>query len=185
MPTAPHSSAVVTRPYAWIAILVCVSVALSLGLACAMPFAALAAVAALTLTRRDALLLVGLAWLANQAVGFGALHYPRESDTLAWGLALLAVSMLATLGAGINVRRFGALPKIAVALVVFVPAFAIYEGLLVLVTISVSGAMEAYEPEVVAKIFAVNGAVFVALLAASRLRLPRARQQPRPTRAAA
>jgi hypothetical protein len=184
MPTAiPLSLGI--RPYAWIAIVVFIGVTLSLGLACAMPFAALAAVAALTLERRDALLLVGLAWLANQAVGFGVLHYPWTADTLAWGLALLAVPVLATLGAALCATRVGALPKSFVALVVFLSAFAIYEGLLFLVTLAVGAGMEAYEPEVVAKIFALNGAVFAAFLAASRLRLPRAWQQPGPARSAA
>lgn len=184
MPTAIPMS-LGTRPSAWIAIVVLISVTLSLGLACAMPFAALAAVAALTLTRGGALLLVGLAWLANQAVGFGVLHYPWTADTLAWGLALLAVSVFATLGAALCATRFEAVPKSFVSLVVFVSAFAIYEGLLFLVTLAVGAGMEAYEPEVVAKIFALNGAVFTALLAASRLRLPRGRRIPEAARSAA
>jgi len=174
-----------TRPTAWIAIVVFISVTLSLGLACAMPFAAVAAVAALTLERRKALLLVGLAWLTNQAVGFGVLHYPWTAETLVWGLALLAVSLLATLGAGLCATRFEAFPRLGVALLAFCSAFAIYEGLLFVVTVAVGEGMETYEPEVVAKIFVLNGAVFTTLFAASRLRLPRASQQPGPARSAA
>jgi hypothetical protein len=41
----------------WLTLLVGASVAFSLGLACAIPFAAFAAAAALTLSRRDALIL--------------------------------------------------------------------------------------------------------------------------------
>ncbi len=185
MPTAIPALSLGTRPYAWITILVCVSAALSLGLACAVPFAALAAVAAVTLTRRDALLVVGLAWLTNQAVGFGLLHYPWTTETLAWGFALLAVAVLATLGARFCATRLGALPRIAGALLAFLAAFAIYEGLLLSVTLAVAGGMEAYEPEVVAKVLALNAAAFAGLLVASRLRLPGARQLPSPARSAA
>ena len=42
----------------WLALLVGASIAFSLGLACAIPFAAFAAAAALTLSRRDALVLI-------------------------------------------------------------------------------------------------------------------------------
>ena len=54
------------------------SVAFSFGLACVMPFAALCAVGACTLPRRDAFAVAGMAWLANQVVGFGFLHYPVD-----------------------------------------------------------------------------------------------------------
>jgi hypothetical protein len=53
----------------WIALLVAASVAFTLGFACATPLAAFAAIAALSMPRKDALLLIGLVWLANQAVG--------------------------------------------------------------------------------------------------------------------
>jgi hypothetical protein len=56
----------------WIALLVAASVAFTLGFACATPLAAFAAIAALSMPRKDALLLIGLVWLANQAIGFQA-----------------------------------------------------------------------------------------------------------------
>ena len=59
----------------WIALLVGASVAFTLGFACATSLAAFAAIAALSMPRKDALLLIGLVWLANQAVGFSeAVH---------------------------------------------------------------------------------------------------------------
>lgn len=185
MPTANPAFSLGTRSYAWIAILACVTVALSLALACAVPFAALAAVAALTLTRRDALLLVGLAWLANQAVGFGLLHYPWTADTLAWGLVLLVVSVHATLGAGLCATRFAALPRIGSAIFVFLSAFVIYEGLLFLTAITFDSGVADFAPAIIAWVFAVNALACAGLLAASRLRLPRSRQEPAPFRSAA
>jgi hypothetical protein len=46
------------RRLVWFGLLISASVAFSLGLACATPFAAFGAAAALTLSRRDALVLV-------------------------------------------------------------------------------------------------------------------------------
>jgi hypothetical protein len=173
------------RPYTWIAFVASTSLVASYGFACAVPFAALAAVAALTLERRDALLLVGLAWASNQAVGFGLLHYPWELETFAWGLALLAVSLLAVLGAGFCASRFEGLPRTAVAFLAFLAAFAAYEGLLVLVTVALGSDSEALAPDVVAKIFAVNIGMFAGLYIVSRLPLPFWRREPVAVRSAA
>src|SRR5437667_9327199 len=81
-PMQTQSTALTTswRRAVWIALLVVASAAYSLAIACATPFAAFAAIAALTVPRRDALLLIGLVWFANQAVGFGMLHYPWTAD---------------------------------------------------------------------------------------------------------
>jgi hypothetical protein len=81
----------------WLALLVSASVVFSLGLACAAPFTAFGAAAALTLSRRDALVLVMSVWLANQPVGFTLLHYPWTANAFAWGVALGVVAVLATL----------------------------------------------------------------------------------------
>jgi hypothetical protein len=83
----------------WIALLVAASVGFSLGFACAVPLAAFAAIAALTLSRRDAFALVGAVWLANQIAGFAVHHYPVTASTLAWGAGLVAVAVLSTIAA--------------------------------------------------------------------------------------
>jgi hypothetical protein len=33
-----------------------------------------------------ALLVMGVAWIVNQAIGFGALGYPHDLNTVLWGL---------------------------------------------------------------------------------------------------
>lgn len=73
------------RHLVWLGLLISASVAFSLGLACATPFAAFAAAAALTLSRRDALVLVTSVWFANQFVGFTVLDYPWTANSFAWG----------------------------------------------------------------------------------------------------
>jgi hypothetical protein len=68
----------------------------SLALACATPFAAFAVIAAAMLPLRSALLVATGAWLVNQGIGFGALHYPIDASTLLWGLLIGIAALVAT-----------------------------------------------------------------------------------------
>ena len=72
----------------WAGFLVAASAIGSLVFTCATPFAAIAAVAALTLPLRAALVTSVGVWLANQAVGYGLLAYPVDAYSLSWGVAL-------------------------------------------------------------------------------------------------
>src|SRR5712671_7228737 len=99
-----RSPLTVWRHWLWLAVLVGTSVAFTLGLACAVPLAAFAAAAALTLSRQDALVLIVAVWLANQLVGFTVLDYPWTASTVAWGAALGAAAILATLAGQWTVR---------------------------------------------------------------------------------
>jgi hypothetical protein len=40
--------------------------------------------AAFNMPRRDLFALIGLAWLANQIIGYGFLAYPQTWDSFAW-----------------------------------------------------------------------------------------------------
>ena len=153
----------------WLALLVVASVAFTLGLACAMPFAGLGAAAALTLPRRDALYLTGLAWLANQIVGFAFLAYPTTADTFAWGAVLGLVALASALAAQQLVERLRRLGIVAVAFTSFAGAFLVYEGGLFLVAAAFLGGTEDFAPSIVAYILAINAAAFVGLLALHRL----------------
>ena len=68
----------------------------SFAFACATPFAAFAVVAAAMLPMRPALLIVTAAWIVNQAIGFGALGYPLNADTMLWGFAIGLAALIAT-----------------------------------------------------------------------------------------
>ena len=83
----------------WATFLVAASAIGSLVFACATPFAAVAAVAAMTLPLRAAVVVSTGVWLANQAVGFGLLAYPVDFTSLAWGAALGAAALAATFAA--------------------------------------------------------------------------------------
>ncbi|PDT87564.1 hypothetical protein CO669_23895 [Bradyrhizobium sp. Y36] len=99
----------------------------SFAFACATPFAAFAVVAAAMLRLRPALLVVTGAWLVNQTIGFGMLHYPVDAGTIAWGFVIGAAALLATAASS---TVLGLLPRgrtplaLAITLVV---AYGIYE----------------------------------------------------------
>ncbi len=157
------------RKPAWIGLLVAASVAFTFGFACATPLAAFAAVAALTMTRRDALLLVGLVWVANQCVGFSVLHYSWTVECLAWGAGLGIIALLSVSAAEFGAKRLIGLNGIFASIVAFLAAFAVYEGLLFVASIMVQSGVENYAPPIVGRILAINAVAFMGLLAMSKL----------------
>ena len=152
------------RHHLWLILLVAASVAFSLGFACATPFAAFSAAAALSLDRRDSLLLTVAVWFANQFVGFTLLRYPWTSNSLGWGLALGIAAILATWAVHWAKRLFKGTTWIADYVAAFLAAFAIFEGVLFVVGLLLLGGMEDFAPGIVGRIFAINSAAFLGLL---------------------
>jgi hypothetical protein len=152
----------------WICALVLASLILSLGFACALPFAAFGAIAVLTLNRRDAFALIGIIFLGNQILGFAIHHYPLAMETLAWGVALGLVAVLSTLAAQ-SVRDLLPRGGLTAAAAVFLVAFAVYEGSLFAISAALGSGFVDYAPSIVARIFAINAAVFAALMLICRL----------------
>jgi hypothetical protein len=112
----------------------------SLLFACATPFAAFAVVATAMLTLRSALLVVTGAWLVNQGIGFGLLHYPVDTNTILWGLVIGLAALVATLLSTIVLRvlRRGGTPvALAAALL---GAYGAYEVVLFAATPFLGGA---------------------------------------------
>jgi hypothetical protein len=153
----------------WLTLLVCSSVAFSLRFACATPFAAFSAAAALTLDRRDTVLLTGAVWFANQLVGFTLLNYPWTASSVGWGLALGLAAMLATFGARWATRACEGLPRVAGHLAAFLAAFAVFEGVLFMAGLFILGGMEAFGLRIVSWIFVINTGAFLGLLILHKL----------------
>jgi hypothetical protein len=131
--TTADTSSLVTR--LWPAILTVAAVGGSLALTCVAPFAAFAVATAGTLRLRSALGTMAVIWLANQAVGFGALGYPWTLNTVLWGLAMGAAAVLATLaasGALRHVRSGGGWLRLPFA---FGAAFVVYEMAIMAVSV--------------------------------------------------
>jgi len=157
------------RRWLWILLLTAASVFVTLGMACATPFAALATLAALHMSRRDGLALIGIAWLADQAVGYGLLGYPRTANSLAWGVILgvgALVALLAAQALADRVRERGAVVAGASA---FAGAFVAYQAVLVAATAGLASGAEAFSLPVVAWVLRVNLLSLAGLLILYRL----------------
>lgn len=173
-PSLPAASAALPssptwRDRAWLAVVVASIIAFGLVAACATPFAALAAVAALTLSRGDAVRITIALWLADQIVGYAIHGYPRTLESLAWGAAIGAAALLATWIARAVVTRLHVTAPLTRALSALLAAFAVYEAALFAVAVSGLGGTESFTPAIVSRILAVNGAAFVGLWGLYRL----------------
>jgi hypothetical protein len=151
--------------WAWVVLIGSASILLSRAFAYATPFAALATLAAFTLSSRAAIGLVLFTWAANQAVGFGLLRYPTNASTVAWGAAVgfAALAGLVTAMAG---ARWTRVPPIAAMVASLVLAYAAYEAVLWVATLVLPSGSGAFVPYVVAWILAINAIALVLLLLA-------------------
>ncbi|MEM6848910.1 MAG: hypothetical protein AAF580_12725 [Pseudomonadota bacterium] len=160
---------------AWLAL---ASVAFSLALACAAPFAGLAATAALFLSPRHAVAAALAGWVANQAVGYGLLGYPMDAESFAWG-AVLGVSAVVAALAALCAMRMA--PAVVAPAVAFVAAFALQQATVLAATAILPSHPDAFALSVIAALFATNALAF-AVLAGSVFVAQRARlvwRQPR------
>lgn len=147
----------------WFILLTSFSAVLSLGYACAVPFVAFATFAALSMTRSEALFVVGAVWLINQAIGFAVLGYPWTLDCLAWGLALGIVSVLSCLAVGLIAATATRLPSFLVTILCFIGAFFVYEGGLFLVAHTLLGGTQTFTLAILEQIVAINALATIPL----------------------
>jgi hypothetical protein len=163
------SSQAAWRHHVWLALLVVAISAFSFVAACATPFAAFAAVAALTLSRGDAFRITVALWLADQIVGYAIHGYPWTPESFAWGAAIGAAALLATWTARWTVTRLQAAVPLTRALSALLGAFAVYEAALLAVAASGLGGTESFTLRIVTRILAVNVVAFVGLYGLHRV----------------
>jgi hypothetical protein len=157
------------RRWLWILLLTAASVFVTLGMACATPFAALATLAALHMSRRDGLALIGIAWLADQVVGYGLLGYPRTANSVAWGVILGLGAFVALLAAQALADRVRARGVVLAGAVAFTGAFVAYQVVLVAATAVLASGAEAFSLPIVAWVLRVNVLSLAGLLILYRL----------------
>lgn len=143
------------RRWLWIGLMAGATIGFSLVFACATPFVALVALAAVNMTRRDGLVVAGVAWLANQAVGYGLLGYPQTFDSYAWGTAIGVAVLLALVAAHAAAQRAEGGPVVATGFA-FAAAFAVYELALFAASFALSSGPEAFSWSTVSYILQVN-----------------------------
>jgi hypothetical protein len=148
----------------WIALLTAATFLGSFVFACATPFAALGAVAALNMRKRDAFALTGVNWLVNQIVGFGFLHYPQTWDTFAWGAAIGVAAVIATAAAIGAVSLMRALPWAVAAMATLAVACGVYELSLYAATAVLPTEADAFSAQTVLYVVEVSGVAFAGLL---------------------
>src|SRR5580692_2092052 len=102
----------------------------SFAFACATPFAAFAVMAAAMLPLRPALLVVTGAWLVNQSIGFGALHYPIDGNTMLWGAAIGFAALAATAAAAAALRLLPQTSTPFVLALALIGGYGVYEVVL-------------------------------------------------------
>jgi len=153
----------------WILLLTVASTVTTLALACATPFPALAALAAMHMRRTDGVALIGAAWLASQVVGFGFLHYPHSASTFGWAAAIgvgAVASVLAASAAARALSTRGFAPGLVGA---YVAGFVAFKVAIFVASFGLGGGMGALSPGVIGEQFVRNAAILAGLLSFYRL----------------
>lgn len=135
------------RDLRWTAVIDGAAVLGSFALACMTPFAAIAAVSALTLSRRAGILAVLGAWMINQIIGFGFLGFPTDPMTILRGVAI-ALSMFAGFAVADAVRGNAGTLSLARMVAAIAGSFVAYEVVTYL-TAMVLGGTENFTPAIV------------------------------------
>lgn len=134
----------------------------SFAFACATPFAAFAVIAAAALPLRPALLVVAAAWLVNQAIGFCALGYPHDIDTVAWGFVIGAAALTAAIAANLVLRRAASMTLPIAFGLALACAYAAYELVLFAATPALGGAGD-FTLAIIGRLAVLNVLWFVGL----------------------
>lgn len=153
----------------WIMLLTLASMATSFALACTAPVAALAALAAVHLRRRDGIALALAAWGANQAVGFLFLHYPHDPKTLLWGLGLGTAAAGSAIGAYAALARLRLRSTAARLAIAYVAAFVAGKLVTLCWAAVLGGVAITLHPGYSLDQFLRNGAILIGLYAFYRL----------------
>jgi hypothetical protein len=131
----------------------------SLLLACIFPFAAFAALAALTMTPRRGFFLVTAAWMINQATGFFLMSFPWDAQAVGHGIAILAATLAATLVARLSLDKLRG-PAGVRAAAALASAFVVHQ-ILLRAYASVGGGAENFSADIIAAV-AVNDVMWFA-----------------------
>jgi hypothetical protein len=154
----------------WATLLGLTAIVGSYGFACVFPFAAIAALAAVTLPIPRAAMLVGAVWAANQIVGFTLMNYPHDAQAYVWGGIILAGASAALGAARLAVGSRPQLLSIR-AVAGLLAAIAAYQAVMFVGAVALDG-FESSTLSIVAQV-ALNDCAWFAGLAAIRLLLTR------------
>jgi hypothetical protein len=162
-PVGPRSA-----PLFGFALLTLASLLASFAFACATPFAAFAVMAAQILPLPSALAVVFATFVVNQGIGFGVHHYPIDTNTILWGVAIGAAALAATAVASASLRLAKGTNAIVALGLALVAAYAVYELVLFAAT-PVLGGAGAFTVAIVSRIGVLNVLWLIGLVAAAEV----------------
>jgi hypothetical protein len=150
----------------WVAVLTAAGTAVSLVLACATPFPALAAMGAAYMNRRANVALALAAWGASQLVGFCKGDYPVTPGAFGWAAGIGVAAVVGALAAqGTAAKAKGEPLRLVLG---YVAAFAAFK-LAILGWGMVKGDLgHAMSLEILTRQFVRNGAILLGLVALYR-----------------
>ncbi len=151
------------RTAAWPASLGGATVLGSFALACVFPFAAFAALAALTLKPRQGIALIAAVWAVNQAVGFFLLSFPWDAQAVGHGISILLTTLAAFGIARVTADKMGSNPLLR-SITALVSAFISYQ-ILLRAYAQFGGGAENFSAEIITAV-AINDAMWFAGLMA-------------------
>ncbi len=149
----------------WVLLLTAASTATTLLFACATPFPALAALAALHMRRRDGVILMLAAWTASQLVGFCLLDYPHDVKTIFWGCALATAAVGSVIGSHAALDRIGTIASPLRLVAAYCAAFLAFKLVVLVWSVGLGGVATTLDPAILARQFGRNGALLLLLLA--------------------
>lgn len=164
----PNLSPAAAR-HLWIGLITAASAVTTLVLACATPFPALAALAALYVRRGEGLMLMAAAWVTSQAIGFGLNGYARDATNLAWSAALASAavgSLLVARHAAARAARLNPLIQLCIA---YVAAYLAFKSIVLVWTIALDEGWAAFSAEVLARQFVRYGLILGGLVLLHKL----------------
>lgn len=153
----------------WIGLMTVASTVTTLVLACATPFPALAALAAVYVRRTEGMLLIGAAWVASQLVGFCVLDYPVDANSVAWSAGLGTAAIASLLVARLSIRQLGGVHVIGRLIVAYVAAYVGFKLAVLGWTIALDSGWAAFSTKVLLRQFVRYGAILAGLLVLHRL----------------
>jgi hypothetical protein len=131
---------------------------------CLEPLVAVAVIAAGALPIGRALVLTAMVWLVAQAIGFGLHDYPRDAQTISWGVGLGAAALVSVGAAAATLAAFAGKPVWLRAGAAFIAAFVADQVVILGVEQVVTGAC-VVRPGVISTVGLVNAAWLAGLLA--------------------
>jgi hypothetical protein len=167
-PAMPTLSPAVARNL-WIGAMVAASTVTTLMLACATPFPALAAIAALHVRRTEGVALILVVWIAAQITGFGLLHYPVDADSIGWALALGVAAIGSLFAADLAARAMPGANYVARLVVAYVAAYIGFKLVVLLGAFALQSGWAAFKAEVLARQFVRYGLILVGLVVFQRV----------------